>query len=464
MSTFELIASGKEPGLAAASEQVHLGSAIHLNNARWFTKVRWIVALVFTVAGLVGILMPGVMKSFGIILPSKDLWILAGVLVLANTFFRGFGLRLKEDPPRRTVEAYIWLQIVTDLMVVTILVHIIGSTVTFVAFTYLFHIALACIFFPKRYSLLVALLAAGLYLTMITLEITGVWPAVDILITDQYMDKKDPSMAIFFAVSAVFIWLVVWYLVSTLSEAVRKRDQQLSAANERLVRADHEKTQQVLVTTHELKAPFAGIESNIQVLKYQYWNEIPEHMRVIINQIDVRAQTLRERIREILILGELKSQPTGENISDSVDLQLVIKAVLEDLDEKAKERRIALDIKVPSINVPGDMERFTILFSNLVSNAIFYSHEGGRVEVLAKQGKEEARVSVSDFGIGIRTDALPHIFDEYFRTKEAARFNKMSTGLGLSMVKEIARNTGLGIRVTSELGKGTTFEVLIPKK
>ena len=260
------------------------------------------------------------------------------------------------------------------------------------------------------------------------------------------------------------MWLGVWYLVSTLSEAVRKRDQQLDAANEQLVQADQEKNRQVLRTTHDLKAPFSGIESNIQVLRFQYWDDIPESVRTIITRIEVRVQTLSERIKDILVLGDLKSQAAREDRSVPVDLQSVSNAVVEDLGEKAKDRRISLDVQISPTTVLGNMEELIVLFSNLVANAIFYSHEGGRVEVSARQDAEEVHVSVSDHGIGIRDEVLPHIFDEYFRTEEAARFNKLSTGLGLAIVKETARNLGLRIRVASELGKGTTFEVNVPKK
>jgi signal transduction histidine kinase len=85
------------------------------------------------------------------------------------------------------------------------------------------------------------------------------------------------------------------------------------------------------------------------------------------------------------------------------------------------------------------------------------------VEISAREEKDEVRVLVTDHGIGIRDEALPHIFDEFYRTKEGARFNRMSTGLGLAIVKEIARHFGLRITVSSEQEKGTTFEVAIPK-
>jgi signal transduction histidine kinase len=440
-----------------------LGSAVLLHNARWFTQVRWIVVAVFIVLGFTGMFLPGIFERHGLVSPSIWPLILAGVLIVVNIPLSLSVKRLRDESPRRAVELNIWIQIIIDLLVVTGLVYKMGSTDTFISFTYLFHIALACIFFRPRYSLAVTLIAMVLYLAVVSLEAYGVVPASGILFDNQHIRQKELSMVFVFAGSAAFVWLVVWYFTSTLSSAVRKRDEQLRAANERLVKADEEKTQQMLVTTHELKAPFAGIESNIQLLKYQFWNEIPESVHTIIDRIDSRAQTLRERISKILVLGDLKMKPTLELQSEAVDLKKVMDAVIDDLNEKAKARKVILKINIPSLLVQGNMEPLGILFSNLVANAIFYSYEGGTVDVSTKQTGDRIVVSVVDRGIGIREDAIPHIFDEYYRTKEASKFNKMSTGLGLSMVKEIARNLGLGVSVTSEQGKGTTFEVTMLK-
>ncbi len=462
MGTFELIFSQDDDRLGGPSGQKRLGSAVLLYNALWFTRVRWIVVFVFTILGLTGTLMPGRWKNAGLVPPTRWPWVLAGTLIMANIFFYIFTRRLNEDSPNRAVEANIWLQIIVDLIVVTVMVHMIGSTITFIAFTYLFHIALACIFFPQKYSLLVTLLAAFLYIFTVVLEILEVLPAAGVLTETTRLYKQGPHMVMIIAGSAVFVWLVVWYFISSLSTAVRKRDQQLATANAQLIKADEEKTQKMLITTHELKAPFAGIESNIQVLKYQFWNEIPESVKELINRIDVRAQTLRERITQILVLGDLKTRPTGEKLSEPVDLKSVMDTVIENINEKAMERNVILDVNVPSTSALGNKEDLRILFSNLVTNAIVYSNEGGRVKISTKQVEDEVLLSVSDYGIGIRDDALPHIFEEYYRTKEASKFNKMSTGLGLSIVKEIVRNLGLRMRVTSKEEEGTTFEVAIP--
>jgi two-component system phosphate regulon sensor histidine kinase PhoR len=218
----------------------------------------------------------------------------------------------------------------------------------------------------------------------------------------------------------------------------------------------------MLLTTHDLKAPFGGIESNIQVMKHQYWDQISDPVRKIVDRIDVRAQTLRERINAILLLGKLRSLEASQRSRRAVDLQSISASVAEELEEKAGARGIVIEHRVPKLSVLGDENQYTILLSNIVSNAIVYSRENGKVTMTAEKRGAEAWVTVSDEGIGIREDALPRIFDEYFHSKEAAKFNKLSTGLGLAIVKEIVRAYELRIRVTSEQERGTTFEIALP--
>ena len=464
MATYELVTFDEQSEVNGSLKEEELGSAVLLYNALWFTKVRWIVIIIFITIGLLALFSPQIFRNHGLVTPTTWPWIFSVIMILMNVPLRIFIRRLNEYAPQKTVAAYIWVQIVLDLIVLTGLVYVIGSTDTFVPFFYLFHITLACIFFPPRSSLIVTCFSAVLYFIVVLLEINHVLPVAGIRVTGLLLSQKQTLTRLIFAGSAVFVWLVVWYFVSTLSAAVRKRDKQLREANVRLIKADEEKTQQVLVTTHELKSPFTGIESNIQLLKYQYWKNVPGKVQDLINKIDAQSQILRERISKILMLGDLRSLPTREKQIETLELDKVIVAVIEDLKPRARERNIKFDVKVPSFSVQGNKKNLTFLFSNLLSNAVNYSHDGARVEVVAREYPDRIEIAVSDHGIGIREDALPHIFDEYYRTKEASAFNKMSTGLGLSIVKEIVRNLGLGIRVSSTQGKGTTFEVVFPIK
>ncbi len=460
MTSFELLPAGAES--AGLPLPQGLGTPVLFRNATWFIKVRWIVIGLFLASAAAGRFLPAAFRSIGLVLPQRGLWLLGAALAAANLLFLFYsrGFTAASPPPR--LRAVLWLQILVDLAAVTFLVHLIGSTETFIAFTYLFHISLSCIFFPQASSLLVSLIAALLYLSTVTLELTGLWAGGGILAAPFLADRNSATLKALFAGSAVFVWFIVWYFVSSLSEAVRRRDLVLSLANEQLIKADQEKTRQVMLTTHDLKAPFAGIESNIQVLKSLHWQEMPQAVQAIIQRIDHRAQALRERIRDILILGDLKAHGTGQLPAAPLDLKEVVDAALEELADKAESRHIALAVAVPSLTLAANRERLSILIANLVDNAVSYSHPGGAVEVRAASAAGEVCFSVSDQGIGIREEALPHIFEEYYRTKNAAQHNPDSTGLGLSIVREIARSGGWRIRVESEVGRGTTFQVFIP--
>lgn len=461
MATFSITTSGKTDDGDGMPPVDGLGSTVLVHNIRWFIRVRWFVAVALLLAGLVSHFAPPLVTTLGLVPPRQWPWILAVVLAVANLIFWIPSRRLTEATPDRLVQACLWLQIVFDLVIVTITVHFVGSTTTFISFIYLLHIVLACIFFSTLKSLGVTLMAAGLYLLCVGIEILGILPPSTITPIPAHR-MIHPGLSTTYAVSAVLIWLTVWYLVATLSKIVRERDRLLEAANQRLVAADEEKNRVVLRTTHDLKAPFSGIESNIQVLKLQYWDQIPEAVRDVVNRIETRGRTLSDRIRDILALGDLRTPGTADAPPAAMDLDAVLKEVLDELGDKAHDRRITIHTDPLPVKITGRARHFTMLFSNLIANAINYSAEGETVRILLRRDKDNVHVLVQDHGIGIPEEALPRIFDEYFRTKEALRINPGSTGLGLAIVKEIVQMAGLNISVTSEVGRGTTFDVAIP--
>ena len=464
MSSFELSNEPELSSVMPGKGHRGLGNSVLLNNAKWFARIRWFIIFLFLLAGSLGFLIPEIIANLGFTPPHIWPWVLAGILITANACFLIASKKLNSNSSRVSIAANIWLQIIIDLIVVTILVHIIGSTQTFISFTYLFHIALACIFFPPSNSLIVTILASVMYMTCIIMELLGILPAACIFTNPQYALIRSGTLTAITAGSAVVIWFVIWYLVSHLSEFVRVRDIQLDRLNEELIRIGQAKNRLMLQTTHDLKAPFAGIESNIQTLRLQHWDEMSNPIRSILERIEVRSEALRERIKDILLLGELRTHIAEPALSTSVDLQSVINSVVEELVEKAEERKISVNVSVPHITITSNDKQLKILFLNLISNAILYSRNEGKVEISAKQENNRICVSVSDQGIGIKAESLPHIFDEYFRTAAAAEFNKLSTGLGLTIVKQVALGLNLKIRVTSEEGHGTKFDVAIPAR
>ena len=103
-----------------------------------------------------------------------------------------------------------------------------------------------------------------------------------------------------------------------------------------------------------------------------------------------------------------------------------------------------------------------IIFSNLISNAIKYSPAKTTVTVNAEKDKDKVHIMVKDEGIGIKSDELDRIFEEFYRTRRAREIIKDGTGLGLSIVQRAVEALNGKISVYSEEGKGTTFHIYLP--
>ena len=147
----------------------------------------------------------------------------------------------------------------------------------------------------------------------------------------------------------------------------------------------------------------------------------------------------------------------------ALDLPALIRACLANLDPEAARRGIALEEELAPATVCGVRDHLVILLDNLVSNAVHYSHNKQSVWVTCL-AKPDGRIAVvvRDQGIGIPAGKLPFIFDDYFRTSEAAAFNKASTGLGLALVRQAALADNIGVRVESAAGKGTVVTLDFP--
>ncbi len=460
MATFSLEPQTPGRSPAGTSEGAGLCAAILLQDARWFTRIRWFVVVLLLGFGILSALFPAALQSVSIRPVSVWPWSLALALVLTNLLTIRWLNRLSPEVSRRTIETNIAFQISSDLLLLTILVYLTGAVDTILPFAYLFHIALACIFFDRRKSFVVSLSAALLYLAAsgITQLSSEHHPTVLL-----HARRHTPQEAVLATqvLPTVLIWFGVWYLVSTLSGMVRKKDAALDALNKSLLRADEEKNRQMLRVTHDLKSPFADIENNIQILKLSYWDTIPRKAQAIIERIEAKGEILRTRIGDTLELGSLRS---GEDsaVREAVNLTALLNDMLQDVQGLTRQRKVSISVTGDfGKTIQGDRRQLRILLLNLITNAVTYSHEGGNV-VIDVTSDVPAGIRVIDHGIGITEEALPHIFKDFFHASEATRVNARSTGLGLAIVRQVAQNLGITISVESHPGEGSVFDVRFP--
>jgi len=155
--------------------------------------------------------------------------------------------------------------------------------------------------------------------------------------------------------------------------------------------------------------------------------------------------------------GEVKMDKTR------LDLGQLAASTAEQMRLLAEEKLILFRSNVATnICVEGDRSRLQQVIVNLVANAIKYTQGGGEVEVNVREGRGTAVLEVSDNGAGISAQALPHVFERFYRADKARSRNSGGAGLGLAIVKAICTAHGAEIKVSSEEGQGSRFTVELP--
>ena len=243
---------------------------------------------------------------------------------------------------------------------------------------------------------------------------------------------------------------------------IEEQAQQLSREKVELQRLNQLKSQFTLLVAHELRAPVAAIQSYLKLILEGYVSE--ERFTEIIGKAERRAGQQLSLIGDLLDLARITGgAPRDEEVS-LVDIIAVLRETRDMMQAAADEKRIALDLQIAD-DVPqvrASLKHIQQLWTNLLSNGIKYTPDGGQVTVRVGVKDSVITGSVQDTGIGIAEEDLPMIFQDFYRTRNAKEFEQMGTGLGLSIVKAIVEVYGGDIKVESELGVGSTFTFHLP--
>ena len=211
--------------------------------------------------------------------------------------------------------------------------------------------------------------------------------------------------------------------------------------------------------SHELKTPITVLKGVIETIENE---EDLELIRNFLSKAKKRINQMDSLINDLLILAKIESKE--DKIQKShINLYSIIQQIFEDLQHIAKEKEISLENQVEkNFSVFVDEKKFNILLKNLIENAIKYNKTGGFVKVYANKNGKYASITVEDTGIGIPKEAVPLIFERFYRVDKSRSRNEGGTGLGLSIVKHITEAHNGKVEVQSELGKGSKFTVKIP--
>jgi two-component system phosphate regulon sensor histidine kinase PhoR len=218
--------------------------------------------------------------------------------------------------------------------------------------------------------------------------------------------------------------------------------------------------------SHELRTPLSSIRAYIEMLVDGEAQD-EESRREFYGIINDETERLSRMIDNMLNISRIEAGIVQID-RELVDMSAVIRRAVESLSHQALEKRIMLGFKGAPVDLSaeGDADMLYQVVLNLVSNAIKYTPEGGRVTVTADSDNltRSVVVSVNDTGLGIPPDALPRLFEKFFRIENFKRVAK-GTGLGLNLCKHIVETVHHGqIGVESKLGMGSRFWFSIPMR
>ncbi|MEX2092159.1 MAG: ATP-binding protein [Pirellulales bacterium] len=216
--------------------------------------------------------------------------------------------------------------------------------------------------------------------------------------------------------------------------------------------------------SHELKTPLSSIKAYAETLRNGALDDRQASER-FVERIQEQAERLHHLILDMLSLARIESTQQLFEIVP-VSIQEAVDSSFANYRQAAEAKRIELSSEPQQAGclVRADKEGLREILDNLVDNAIKYTPEGGKVAVRwrATGDGKMATIEVDDTGIGIAADALPRVFERFYRVDKARSRELGGTGLGLAIVKHLVQSFGGGVSASSESGRGSRFTVELP--
>jgi len=212
--------------------------------------------------------------------------------------------------------------------------------------------------------------------------------------------------------------------------------------------------------SHEFMTPLAQIRTEAEVA-LQAERPAAEYADVLRSVVE-DVERLTRLAGQLLSLAKEDAQ-AGEPHLDDCPLGSVVRAATAAAEPTAVQAGVTLALgDIDDVTLSIDADRLRQVLDNLLQNAIRYNRPGGRVDVSVQVAARHVAILVVDTGIGIPAEALPHIFDRFYRVDRARSRRAGGTGLGLSIARTLVENMHGRIEVESGVGQGSTFRVVLP--
>lgn len=270
----------------------------------------------------------------------------------------------------------------------------------------------------------------------------------------------------FSGVISVISTMLTIHLFYQLEKELSERQIHLKITNQKLANSCEELQRFTANASHELRAPLAAVLSNAQValLELEDLDEIPRSLHQRLENIVKTTKQMSSLVSDLLFLARHEGLLAPESIQ-KLDLTKLIFSIASEWITPLKSQSLELITNLPltPIWVLADRSLLKQVITNLLSNASRYTPPGGMIKINLHNSEKHAILEVEDTGVGISVEALPHVFERFYRADLKRSKASGGWGLGLAIAQQIVKAHGGEISVASTLNKGTKFTVKLPR-
>jgi signal transduction histidine kinase len=226
---------------------------------------------------------------------------------------------------------------------------------------------------------------------------------------------------------------------------------------------DKSKSEFVSMVSHELRTPLTSLTGFIELILDGASGEVSPSMERMLGKAHANGLRLSRLVADLLDISRLEVGSLGLEMGE-VSLQGLLTELVESMAPQFEQNELAVSVKIPTKlrAVWADHDRCAQIFTNLLTNSVRYTPDGGSINVSGKLVRDYVELTVRDTGEGIKPENQARIFDKFVRLSNNGKRPPGSTGLGLAITKTLVETQGGTIRLESEYGKGSAFTVALP--
>ena len=249
-----------------------------------------------------------------------------------------------------------------------------------------------------------------------------------------------------------------------IRDITERKKLELAKETSRLLEEERLKIESIADATHELRTPLAIIKGNVDLaMRSQLKN--PKPPKSALRAINYEIEHLSSILTDLTLITSNKVEIKNKIVFKEVNLRLLLEKVIDRCRTLAYKKNITITAnKISDLTIFGDRAYLEKMLANLVKNSIDYGKINGHTEILAKESKGLITITITDDGIGIAEEDIPHVFERFYRGDKFQSSGGSGTGLGLAIVKWIAEVHGGEVSVSNTENMGSVFSVSLPTK